>query len=455
MAAPGYPSPVAGYLSPPYPSSPYPTSPSAPPPPPTPGFHDYPGPGCSIPPQHHMHPAPHPQPDPPQGGAPYMPVSSGSTPSALEYLSQIDQILIHQKTELLEAVTGFETCNQYELRNIMGQRIFTAQERSTVCARWCCGSLRPLTLQVCDYTGREVIHFIRPLKCTSCCFPCCLQELEVQSPPGHTIGYIVQSWHPFVPKYCLLNESREPVLKVVGPCLMSSCCGDVNFQCSPTLPSQSSFSMHFSALNLFFFFLHVLLQSMEEAEKEELHLFSLLFFLHAVPCSPSLLPPLLSPCWTTLSTSSSSSMLCSPSLLPLLPTTCYAVLSISSFSEFSMLYRALHLFFLLCILLLSMSSYSFMPGYALDIFFLLHCILHTSLLPSLSPPCCALHLFFLSYLLHAVPCSPSLLSLNSPCCTVLSISSSTSASSCSPCLLTLSCWAMLSIFLPPLLHPPY
>ncbi|XP_053318677.1 phospholipid scramblase 1-like isoform X2 [Spea bombifrons] len=121
----------------------------------------------------------------------------------------------------------------------MGQRIFTAQERSSVCARWFCGSSRPLTLQVCDPSGREIIHFRRPLKCTSCCFPCCLQEMEVQSPPGNTIGYVTQTWHPFVPKYSLLTETREPVLKVVGPCLMSSCCGDINFQVKPLCESRS------------------------------------------------------------------------------------------------------------------------------------------------------------------------------------------------------------------------
>ncbi|OCT59619.1 phospholipid scramblase 1 [Xenopus laevis] len=232
MAAPGYPSSPAGYVSPPYPSPPYP-GPSAPPAP-SPGFHDYPGS-----PQHHMSAPLHPQPDLPPGVAPYLPVSSGTAPSGLEYLSQIDQILIHQKTEALEAVTGFETCNQYELLSIVGQRIFTVQERSSLCARCCCGSLRPLNLQVYDPSGREVIHFIRPLKCTSCCFPCCLQELEVQSPPGHTVGYVAQSWHPFVPKYSLLTETREPVLKVVGPCIMSSCCGDIDFQVKPMCESRS------------------------------------------------------------------------------------------------------------------------------------------------------------------------------------------------------------------------
>ncbi|KAM8973983.1 phospholipid scramblase 1-like isoform 2-T2 [Pelodytes ibericus] len=238
MAAPGYPSPMSGYQAPPYPTPPYP-GPSAPPAPASPGFHDYPGAGCSVPPYHQMHPPSQPQPDPPAGGGPYMPVSSGSAPSGLGYLDQIDQILIHQKKELLEAVTGFETCNQYELKNSMGQRIFTVRERSRLCARWCCGTLRPLTLQVFDTSGKEVIHFIRPLKCASCCFPCCLQEMEVQSPPGHTIGYVAQTWHPFVPKYSLLTETREAVLKVVGPCLMSSCCGDINFQVKPLCESRS------------------------------------------------------------------------------------------------------------------------------------------------------------------------------------------------------------------------
>ncbi|KAG8428903.1 hypothetical protein GDO86_018931 [Hymenochirus boettgeri] len=63
--------------------------------------------------------------------------------------------------------------------------------------------------------------------------------MEVQSPPGHTVGYVVQSWNPFVPKYSLLTETREPVLKVVGPCVMSGCCGDINFQVKPLCESRS------------------------------------------------------------------------------------------------------------------------------------------------------------------------------------------------------------------------
>uniref|UniRef100_A0A8C4SUG7 Phospholipid scramblase n=1 Tax=Erpetoichthys calabaricus TaxID=27687 RepID=A0A8C4SUG7_ERPCA len=37
--------------------------------------------------------------------------------------------------------------------------------------------------------------------------------LEVHAPPGTPIGYVVQNWHPFIPKFTIQNENREPVLK--------------------------------------------------------------------------------------------------------------------------------------------------------------------------------------------------------------------------------------------------
>ena len=58
------------------------------------------------------------------------------------------------------------------------------------CTRQCCGPLRPFDIQVTDNYQREVIRLVRPLRCQGCCFPCCLQELEIQSPPGQVIGYV-------------------------------------------------------------------------------------------------------------------------------------------------------------------------------------------------------------------------------------------------------------------------
>lgn len=62
------------------------------------------------------------------------------------------------------------------------------------CTRMCCGPGRPFDMKIFDNSQREVIHLNRPLRCSACCFPCCLQEIEVTSPPGTPVGYIAQKY---------------------------------------------------------------------------------------------------------------------------------------------------------------------------------------------------------------------------------------------------------------------
>lgn len=55
-------------------------------------------------------------------------------------------------------------------------------------------------------------------------------QMEVQAPPGTTIGYVKQDWHPFLPKFSIQGANKETVLKLEGPCFACNCCGDVNFE---------------------------------------------------------------------------------------------------------------------------------------------------------------------------------------------------------------------------------
>ncbi|XP_051285107.1 phospholipid scramblase 2 isoform X1 [Dicentrarchus labrax] len=158
------------------------------------------------------------------------PAVAVGVPPGLEYLAQIDQILIHQKVELLEAFIGFETNNQYEIKNSLGQKIYKAKEKNDCCTRNCCGSLRSFDMKIKDNMDREVIRLIRPFRCVSCWCPCCLQEMEVQAPPGTTIGYVKQDWHPFLPRFSIQGANKETMMKLEGPCFACNCCGDVNFE---------------------------------------------------------------------------------------------------------------------------------------------------------------------------------------------------------------------------------
>ncbi|XP_051873650.1 phospholipid scramblase 1 [Pristis pectinata] len=158
-----------------------------------------------------------------------MPIGNPNCPPGLEYLTQIDQLLVHQQVELLEALTGFETNNKFQIKNALGQQIYFAAEENDFCTRNCCGNMRPFDMKIVNTFGQQIMSLYRPLKCTGCCCPCCLQEIEVMAPPGQPIGYIIETWHPFLPKFTVQNEKREPVLKIGGPFCVCGC-GDVDFQ---------------------------------------------------------------------------------------------------------------------------------------------------------------------------------------------------------------------------------
>lgn len=158
-----------------------------------------------------------------------MPAAIPNCPPGLEYLTQIDQVIIKQKKELLEILTGCEFKNKYHVYNTVGQQIFFVQEDTDCLTRQCCGPLRPFDIKVTDNYEREVIRLVRPLRCQGCCCPCCLQVLEVQSPPGQVIGYVKERWTCCYPKFDLENANEELLLTISGPLCPCKCCADVEF----------------------------------------------------------------------------------------------------------------------------------------------------------------------------------------------------------------------------------
>uniref|UniRef100_A0A4W4FQS8 Phospholipid scramblase n=1 Tax=Electrophorus electricus TaxID=8005 RepID=A0A4W4FQS8_ELEEL len=151
-------------------------------------------------------------------------------PPRLEYLSQIDQLLVHQKVELMEVLLGWETNNQYVVKNSLGQQVFLAAEENNLWTRQLCGPMRSFILHIQNNVGHEVLTLTRPLKCSSCWFPCCLQELEVQAPLGNPLGYVIQEWHPYLPKFTIKNSRKEAVLHIVGSYCHCNCFSDVIFK---------------------------------------------------------------------------------------------------------------------------------------------------------------------------------------------------------------------------------
>ena len=54
-------------------------------------------------------------------------------PPGLQYLTMVDQLVVKQKVEVLEAFTGFETKNKYKVFNSLGQQVYYAKVLSWRC----------------------------------------------------------------------------------------------------------------------------------------------------------------------------------------------------------------------------------------------------------------------------------------------------------------------------------
>uniref|UniRef100_A0A4X1T591 Phospholipid scramblase n=1 Tax=Sus scrofa TaxID=9823 RepID=A0A4X1T591_PIG len=104
--------------------------------------------------------------------------------------------------------SGFETNKTYDVMNNQGQRIYFAEEKSNCC---------------------DVIAMCKALRWNYCWSNCCLQKLKVEAPPGEIIGYVYQYYHPYLPMFKIKNENKKDVMKFKGPCVVSSCLRDLNF----------------------------------------------------------------------------------------------------------------------------------------------------------------------------------------------------------------------------------
>ncbi|GCB72490.1 hypothetical protein scyTo_0002019 [Scyliorhinus torazame] len=168
---------------------------------PQPGYAVYPPPSAPMLTHQAVGPPPQPQVQWMQTPAP-----NSNCPPGLEYLTTIDQLLVHQIVELVEALTGFETKNKYELKNSLGQRVYYAVEDSEFCNRLCCGSNRAFVIKILDNVGHIIMHLVRPLGCGSCCCPCCLHQV-VSLDESSIVGKISKQWSGII-RECLTDTDN-------------------------------------------------------------------------------------------------------------------------------------------------------------------------------------------------------------------------------------------------------
>ncbi|TNN21185.1 Phospholipid scramblase 2 [Schistosoma japonicum] len=157
-------------------------------------------------------------------------------PPGLEHLTQVDQLFIKQKVDVIESFVHFEAQNRYICLNKSGQVVYKCYEESSLCSRYICGSSRPFVLHIVNDNNAEVIRVTRPYRCDChpCCsfLDCCQEELEVQSPVGNTIGFVKRVFSSCNLDYHIRDRNGNTVLQLRGPiCCFCECWGlDIVFK---------------------------------------------------------------------------------------------------------------------------------------------------------------------------------------------------------------------------------
>jgi hypothetical protein len=144
-------------------------------------------------------------------------------PVGLEYLTQIDRLLIEQKVDLLEAFSGWEQNNKYAVKNAMGQQVYYAFEETDACMRLYCGSKRGFNINIVDNFNQRILKVSREFRCLAgcpwfagCC-DFCTHEVKIESALGEILGYVKQSRSLFQPCFDILDADLSKIVKIEGP----------------------------------------------------------------------------------------------------------------------------------------------------------------------------------------------------------------------------------------------
>ncbi|RWS29574.1 Phospholipid scramblase 2-like protein [Leptotrombidium deliense] len=111
-----------------------------------------------------------------------------SCPHGLEYLSEVNEIIILQESDLLSA-EKYNGASSFILINKSNQQMYTAKEGC----------------------------------CWSCC-KCCFQNVEVMAPIGRVIGYVHEEKSCLQERFTIKNASEDIMFRMMGP--RKSCCFD-------------------------------------------------------------------------------------------------------------------------------------------------------------------------------------------------------------------------------------
>ena len=131
----------------------------------------------------------------------------------MERLSSVEGLVISQKKEWGEILSGFETKNKYVISDSTGNELYrAAEENGSLLARWFLKALRPFEISVRTHEDRVVLSAVRP-------FRFYFYRLDVFDAQGGLLGTVVRRFSLLRRIYSVFDVSGQEVFQIFGPIL--------------------------------------------------------------------------------------------------------------------------------------------------------------------------------------------------------------------------------------------
>ena len=131
----------------------------------------------------------------------------------MERLATADRLVIQQRKEWGEILTGFETKNKYEVSDQDGNSLyFAAEVGGSLLLRLFLKALRPFTVMVVDSESRTIIEIRRR-------FRFYFHEADIVDADGQLLGQITKRFTLVRRVYTISDASGEEIFRLFGPLL--------------------------------------------------------------------------------------------------------------------------------------------------------------------------------------------------------------------------------------------
>lgn len=128
----------------------------------------------------------------------------------MENLKSAPALIIQQKKEWGEILTGFETKNRYAINSSEGAELYKAGEESHFLARVILKMMRPFVIHIVSNAGGEILRIRKP-------FRFYFHEVRVEDQHGGTIGRVVREFAVFKRNFNVLDAGGAEVCRISGP----------------------------------------------------------------------------------------------------------------------------------------------------------------------------------------------------------------------------------------------